>query len=126
VTAYRDAMGGLAKAKKVVQATMKHQGSKLLFNEAVDTDVLKDYAKIVSRPMDLGKILQWLSTDHYNSPREVCSRFHPLLQGHYRNFRTMPHTTCSHRLGLPRNMEHTIIAYLMLAAQLAAIDRTPR
>jgi len=91
-------MGGLTKAKKVVVATMKHQGAKLLFNDAVDTEVLTDYAKIVSKPMDLGKILQWLSTDHYSSPREVCTCFHPFLEGFYRNFRTMPGTTCSHWL----------------------------
>ena len=64
-------MGGLAKAKKVVQATMRHQGAKLLFNEAVDTTLLPDYAKIISRPMDLGKILQRLSEDYYSSPKEV-------------------------------------------------------
>jgi len=71
-------MGGLAKAKKVVQATMRHPTAKLLFNEAVDTTVLTDYAKIVSRPMDLGKILQWLSTDHYSSPREVGVHLWPV------------------------------------------------
>ncbi|KAK9803241.1 hypothetical protein WJX73_008882 [Symbiochloris irregularis] len=53
-----EARAGLKAAQKVLAATMKHKGAKLLFNEAVDPQALglPDYHEIVLRPLDLGTI----------------------------------------------------------------------
>lgn len=67
-------MAELLKAKKVVQATMKHQGAKLLFNQPVDPEALglPDYLKVVKTPIDLGTIVQRLTTsNHYTSASQV-------------------------------------------------------
>ena len=72
---------GLASARKVLAATMKHKGAKLLFNEPVDPEALNlpDYHDVVQRPIDLGLILKRLSEghesgwkkSHYQSAAEV-------------------------------------------------------
>ncbi len=49
----------LQKARKVVQALMRHKHSKTLFNQPVDPDKLglPDYFEIVKQPQDFGSIL---------------------------------------------------------------------
>lgn len=72
---------GLAAAKKIVQATMKHKAAKLLFNEPVDPEALQlpDYHDVVQRPIDLGLIFKRLTqgqdsdwkNSHYQSAGQV-------------------------------------------------------
>ena len=67
-------MADLARAKKVVQATMRQKASKVLFNQPVDPEALglEDYFEVVKHPMDLGTILERLNADDfYSSPSEV-------------------------------------------------------
>ena len=48
---------GLARARDVVAAVMKHKHARLLFNQPVDASLFPDYKKIIKRPMDLGTVM---------------------------------------------------------------------
>ena len=54
----------LAAARKVLAATMKHKGAKLLFNEPVDPEALALPDDVVQRPIDLGLIFARLTQGH--------------------------------------------------------------
>ena len=72
---------GLAAARKVLAAAMKHKAAKLLFNEPVDPEALSlpDYHDVVQRPIDLGLIFKRLTDgqesewkhSHYQSAAQV-------------------------------------------------------
>lgn len=67
-------MAELQRARKVVQAGMKHRVAKLLFNQPVDAEALRlvDYNDVVKSPMDLGTINQRLAGErHYTSASQV-------------------------------------------------------
>lgn len=67
-------MDDLGKAKKAIQATMRHKHAKAFFNEPVDFEDLglTDYVEVVKQPMDLGTILQRLNADDlYSDASEV-------------------------------------------------------
>ena len=48
---------GLARARDVVAAVMKHKHARLLFNQPVDASLFADYRKIIRRPMDLSTVM---------------------------------------------------------------------
>jgi hypothetical protein len=72
---------GLARARDVIVATMKHKASRLLFNQPVDPALFPEYRKVVAHPMDLGTILGRLREGEasgwqrcaYGSPAEVAA-----------------------------------------------------
>ena len=72
---------GLARARDVIVATMKHKASRLLFNQPVDPALFPEYRKVVAQPMDLGTILGRLREGEasgwqrcaYGSPADVAA-----------------------------------------------------
>lgn len=67
-------MAEMKKVKRVIQATMKHKGAKLLFNQPVDPEALglSDYFEVIKHPIDLATILERLNADdYYASASEV-------------------------------------------------------
>ena len=72
---------GLARARDVVAAVMKHKHARLLFNQPVDASLFPDYRKIIKRPMDLSTVMARLREGEasgwqhgtYSTPADVLA-----------------------------------------------------